>query len=1445
MSDPSRHASEDIDLLVPDIQGLASADALVAFFARLGWKTEGRITQQPGNLGITAESVRAPIKKIELIADSRDGLQVYLFELKSVTVAHTRVLARNFRNLSGNFLLVLTSDYQQIDFVVLHRVEGEGEKQAGIRARGLTVERRAPEKVHLRVLRRFTWTEGDGFAQYFKLLSAFDVADWSEEQFNNRALFSDYYLKERLPQYPEWKDDPKPAWREFREIYREASGRFAAKPEKEIRAGLLEPALKLLGFSLQPGKLAGSSEAKADYTLFAPGDPEKPAAFCLAYPWNRWLDGKDDQRDAESPEENPGAVVVSLLEGNAAPWGIVTNGRLWRLYSQKTHAKATNYFEIDLEEVLSLKPEEDTFRYFWLLFRAKAFEAARDPAALTLFEDKKAEPEPTGAERKPSLLDRLLTESENYAKELGERLKGRVFEEIFPHLAEGFITHIREKEGKDADLPEERLGEVFHGTLTLLYRLLFLLYAESRDLLPVRETRGYFEASLTKLKREIAGKAGTIDDQVADALKEKYRDDEYGLWKRLTRLFQVVDKGDAELNVPLYNGGLFITDPAKDDLTPEAEAARFLSKHKIPDRHLARALDLLSRDVDDKRHDLVMIDYKSLGVRQLGSIYEGLLEFRVRIAPEKLAIVKEKNREHYVSFRDLDDKAKEKAEKQGRYVRKGAVYLENDKRERKATGSYYTPDYIVKYIVENAVGPVLKEKFDAFRPRLREAQQWQREMKRLAAAKGEKQSKYDHGPAVENKWQELVNGLFDVKVLDPAMGSGHFLVEAVDFVTDKTIDFLNGFPWNPVFAHLEAMRGTILSEMDRQQITIDRNRLTDVNLLKRHVLKRCIYGVDLNPMAVELAKVSLWLDCFTLGAPLSFLDHHLRCGNSLIGATENEIESARKGQMSLLTSGQAVAAKAAVGAMLEVGALPDATAEQAVESRSKYRGALSVLEPYKRLFDVYTSQWFTGESKPKGKKAAASNPVLEFLRSAHVLEWAQHPDRVKLSKDEKPVAETAAKSAHEHRFFHWELEFPEVFFGPKPGTERVIERLEGAGFDAIVGNPPYGRDILSSLKHFFDDVYVASEYKVDSFALFIERSLRLSNKASYIGLIIPNSWFDIETYQKLRKLLLNISTLRQVINLGKDVFEGANIDCAIVITGTGTEAGITAIDASNHKLKNERIKFPVSTAVVRQEMWSNDPEYKFRVSSSSSHLSLFHKIVSISSQLDTKARVSQGIIPYNKKAISEKNPYISSEQQGKEWKPFLDKGSCISRFSLLWNGQYIKYGPWLYTPNKQEIYECDKILVQRHRNPSLRQRIVASLDTNKYFYKDNIVGIDLNDSRIGLYSLLGILNSKLMNLYYRKNFTEVSLNPTYIRKLPIRFPSETDGKSRQLWNEIGKVSEVLSRLYSSPTLSDDSTPFKADIAENESILNKMVYEIYELTSEDIGFIEEEEPDISL
>lgn len=350
----------DHELTFHEIQELSSADAISGFLARLGYRTDVRTIQSPANLGITADGTLRPIKNVELLADQEGLFQVYLFELTSVTVSHTRSLCRAFRNRAGNFLLVLTSDYERLDFVLLEKYIPPGSKstktislsQVNVRPRTLTVSRKKPETVHLRVLRRFTYTESDPFAQYDKLLCAYAIADWSEEYFNNRALFSDHYLMERLRERSEWREDPKPTYQALRELYNSASSRFVNKSEGSLRNDLYESAFEKLGFNFKVGKKSDSSKQEPDYCLFGK-DANEAIAVCLTYTWGRSLDSKDDQRDQETPDENPGAVVVSLLEKGLALWAIVTNGRVWRLYSQKTHSRATNYYEIDLEEILA------------------------------------------------------------------------------------------------------------------------------------------------------------------------------------------------------------------------------------------------------------------------------------------------------------------------------------------------------------------------------------------------------------------------------------------------------------------------------------------------------------------------------------------------------------------------------------------------------------------------------------------------------------------------------------------------------------------------------------------------------------------------------------------------------------------------------------------------------------------------------------------------------------------------------------------------------------------------------------------------------------------------------------------------------------------------------------------------------------------------------------
>jgi len=1440
---------------------LGNADAVSAFFAKLGWRTDARITQTAEALGLTGESSKKNIRQAELVAQEAGGkYHVYLFALNSVTAEFRKDLARALRDRGANFLCILADDWGSLEVVHFHRYipppsPGGAVPQSArshLRPRALEVNRRDPSRVALRLLRRLSWTSTDEVAQYEKLESAYTVAEWSEENFNNRTLFSDYYLRERLPERDEWKADPVPAFRALGGIYREAGIRFGNHSEAEVRKGLLEPVLNELGYVTEavawPGD--GSLEIREDYRLYADSGKETPLALMLAYPWDRSLDGKDDHNDKETGEENPGGMVVSLLAKGDAPWVIVTNGKIWRLYAREAHSRATNYYELDAEEILTpggASPDDlsDAFRYFWVLFRAEA-----------------VKPREVTREGKPenlSLLDEILRESQDFARKLGDRLKERVFDEVFLLLAEGFLTSGRGRRAP-AEMTKEDFDSAHQATLTFLYRLLFLFYAESRDLLPVREGRGYPDISLKRLKDEIASVAGTAEYQRKDRLGKHYRDDSYALYNRLEKLFRTVDQGDPARDVPRYNGGLFLTEPDSEDDSPEAETARYLDRHKVPDSSLALALDLLARDEDEKSHALGFVDYKSLGVRQLGSIYEGLLEFRLKVAEKKMASMTVKGHEVWVPFTELEERQKERAEREAdrRIVRKGEVYLENDRHERKATGSYYTPDHIVAYIVDQTVGPVLKEKFEAIRPKIREAE-------RLHAAFIKEQEEFKRQrlkPKPDSQMdavnEAVVRELFDIKVLDPAMGSGHFLVETVDYITDKTIEFLNAFLKNPVSNYLERMKTTILREMDEQQISINPGRLTHVNLLKRHVLKRCIYGVDINPMAVELAKVSLWLDCFTLGAPLSFLDHHLRCGNSLIGSAVEEartaIEGNTVGDIADLFGTRFAGLMLATDMMRHVGELSDVTSAQVNQSRQEYRKASSHLAPFKRLLDLYTARWFGC-----GDKALAllrSSEIEKALRAPTEESWRKALGP--LSKQFRDTAIQAIDSASSKRFFHWELEFPEVFFSPRSGTHQVIERLAGAGFDAVIGNPPYVRqEGLGEDKEYFAAAHAPVYSGVaDLYVYFYHRGLTLCRDGGVFGMITSNKFLRSGYGKALREWLVKHS-IHQIVDFRDlPIFSEAIAYPMILIAGQRPPAVDHQIIAwsapdmdSAGRVAESVSKYgaPVFIKDLRSDGWSLERPKIAR---------LMDKLRNAGSPLDkyVSGKFYYGIkTGYNEAFVideAKRKELISADQKSADIiKPFL-RGRDIHRWAVEWPGLYLikteigvdmKRYPAIFDHLKNfrkqletrwdkgdhwyELRACD--YYAEFDRPTIRYQVIATYQQFAYsrepFLSNDKTWIIPTDDL----SILAVLNSSTAWWFLGRISAHLiggalELRSIYVGQIPI--PEISGEEKRAIENTVATILAAVS--------SGDSKV----VQEQESLLDDRISRLYGLTPDERALI---------
>ncbi|MCG3179675.1 MAG: hypothetical protein BIFFINMI_02016 [Phycisphaerae bacterium] len=1149
----STRANIDADTTAQDVAAMASADAIAEFFQQRGYDTAKRAAMTTEAVGIADGD--GVFRRIELLSEDPEGfLRVVFAQVRSVTAKARNDLVRALGRFSQDHLIILTRDFQVLEFVLIDKVKRHQHGPAAVAAykpvpKVYSVLRKSPSRLDLRILRRLTFTQRDALDQFDKLRSVFEAAVYTGEYYQNRALFADHYLNTRLQESPAWAESPNAAFAAVRQVMADARERFNGKDEAATREGLVEPLFDALGFKRTQGKAAKDAAATPDYVLKDAKGGKLTAA--LVYQWDRWLDGPDPA-DQQTPEENPGASVVSVLERGDADWAIITNGRLWRLYSRRAHSRSTNFYEVDLAEALVETGETDpgeAFRYWWLFFRPQAFAQLAEPQA-----------------EAKCWLDTVVAGSRDYAKQVEQRLKRRVFEHIVPHLASGFLADRKGRLDLTKPPTDEELEAIREGCLTLLYRLLFLLYAESRDLLPVRESP-YFAASLRKVKAEIADAAGVAESEVDDKLAGTYRKDQARLYDRLADLFTAMDAGDPALNVPTYNGGLFLAKPDKKDDSREARIARFLKAHKVPDLFLAQAIDHLSRDPDEKTFAMVFIDYKSLGVRQLGSIYEGLLEFKLKIAAEPLTTVKEKGAEKVIPLAAAKGKGSRRRAEVA--VRKGEVYLANDKSERRASGSYYTPDHIVEYIVENTVGPVLAAKLEALRPALRQAEKdYQRHLANLRAGPGllggkwttkadfEAAAKAEAASRTYDSNAELVDKLFDCKVLDPAMGSGHFLVEAVDFVTDKLLDFLNGFPINPIATALERTRRSILESLADQGVAVDPDKLTDVHLLKRHVLKRCIYGVDLNPMAVELAKVSLWLDAFTLGAPLSFLDHHLRCGNSLIGATFAQLDEAVHDQLFRIDYAPMLRA---IGNVLTVASMADATAAEVHRSADLYANARRELSGYQVILDILIAPHF-------GVPGA-----LTLLQHASDLDLTSRESLFKsLRPIDRKMVDAAIAAADQRRFFHWELEFPECFFGLRPGTQRQIEHRPPAqaGFDAVVGNPPYLGVRTGTMDVEFSGyariTFEAAARNWDIFAVFLERFEQSDACPFALGMIVPTRVSTNHDFLSLRERFFDAAGPSEVLDCGAP-FDDPTVAASIVIhrhDSRNSDVGMGVFDAT-------------------------------------------------------------------------------------------------------------------------------------------------------------------------------------------------------------------------------------------------------------------------------------------
>lgn len=859
---------------------------------------------------------------------------------------------------------------------------------------------------------------------------------------NMGSFFSDYYISEFLNKNHKGKlgeNSKAAAYRSLLRTWQRAYKNLGSSIEYSKTKQLwLEPLLQQLGFSnLDDGpelhEVYGNREVTASPKCAFRQDKKQP--YILFIDIFRWGQDLDSPIPAEARKLTPHKKMERMLDLGDARFGMITNGRQIRLLRKEQVSAGRHYFEVDLEELFEQQSETD-FAIFWALFRQDAF----------VMEDEGK-----------CLIDRIQEGSGKFSTKVSEDLRDSVRIAI-----ESFIRGIVEEPKNKERLKDLSAKQLFEQGLVFMYRMLFVLYAESRNLLP-REDKLYRENySLESLR-----------DLVDVHHKEEFAANQYRFWKSLKALFKMINEGvDAgELVVPGFNGGLF-----------SERMAPLLEKIVVPDSIMFTVIDVLSKTEPQKHVGRERIAYHELGVEELGSVYEGLLKYEPKIAKEEMLIVKIGGQDQIIASSFLTRQTDSKFEVLEKII-PGTFYLSTWSGGRKQSATYYTPKKITEWLVKQALEPLIKERTS----------------------------------------DEILN----MKVLDPAMGSGAFLVATCHYLADEYA--------NALVAEGREMQERIDDELKAE--------------FRRMIAERCLYGVDVNPMAVELAKVSMWLTTVAKGKPLTFLDHHLRCGDSLNGARLDNLGEYPIQLLRGKKSGKIAADpkqlvfddygfKQGISAIAQNYLLLIEKPPENIEDIKKKemlfesdKGKDSFYLKLKYALDLYCALWFW----EYGNVNSENFSVPSISEYREILSIILGSNKVHNETEEKILNRVKAISK-QLRFFHWELEFPEVFY------DEAGNQLAEPGFDLVVGNPPWEivkpnakeffkaydpafskklpkQEAIKRIKSLCEDERIHNAWQVYKKSIEIKsRFYRLSNNFEYLGKGDINSYkLFLELFYKRTK----------------------------------------------------------------------------------------------------------------------------------------------------------------------------------------------------------------------------------------------------------------------------------------------------------------------------------------
>jgi type I restriction-modification system DNA methylase subunit/predicted type IV restriction endonuclease len=595
------------------------------------------------------------------------------------------------------------------------------------------------------------------------------------------------------------------------------------------------------------------------------------------------------------------------------------------------------------------------------------------------------------------------------------------------------------------------------------------------------------------------------------------------------------------------------------------------------------------------------------------------------------------------------------------------VAIEEKPEVRKAGGVYYTPSYIVDYIVENTVGKLLKGKT----PRQ----------------------------------------VSDLKVLDPACGSGSFLIGAYTYLLE----------WHRrwyVDNASEKQRGKVLYEGPSGEW-----QLTTTE--KKRILLDNIYGVDIDSQAVEVTKLSL-----------------------LLKVLEGETNESINNQLTFF----------------QERALPD----------------------------------------------------LDNIKCGNSLIRTDFYDEVQMSFLDQ-------EEQYRINVFDWEDAFPQVF------NRRI------SGFDAIIGNPPYGAEFKAIEKPYLKSHFAYKKGKPETYIYFFERGVELLAESGMLGYITPNAWLTNFYGEQLRRYLMDRASFKHLVDLEPTkVFRKAVVDTTITILQKGVPKGDTVKTSVWRGTQDHQIAYQFE---IKQHAWASDPEALINLNTNEYESELLTKLQCSGETLENIVEYSQGVIPYQTEAEGKANPYIAEDKKGDGWLPLIESASQVRRYEIDQSRAFIYYGSWLQRPRDPKFFLQPKILFHRLRKKLPRQLIGAydnSESVNRHALSNLVLLPDV-PTRDTLFAILGLFNSTLANWWFVKRYgLLMEVGGFKVAKIPL--PEHwKDGHDRMV--DLVKQMINLHEQLSIARTSNDKNFVQRQIYATDHQIDRLVYKLYGLTEDEIEIVE--------